>query len=104
MDAESRAQFAGYLPGAYVRLVLPNVPVQTLRHFDPRYPFIVGGLQATEEQFGFVHVRLKKHRWHKKILKSKDPLTLSVGWRRYQTVALYYVEGYSGLTNRSDDQ
>jgi ribosome biogenesis protein BMS1 len=37
-------------------------------------------------------MRVKKHRWHKKVLKSADPLTLSVGWRRFQSLPLYYVK------------
>lgn len=37
-------------------------------------------------------MRVKKHRWHKKVLKSADPLTLSIGWRRFQSLPLYYVQ------------
>jgi hypothetical protein len=49
----------------------------------------VGGLTPSEENFGFLQVRIKRHRWHKKILKNGDPVILSLGWRRFQTVPLF---------------
>lgn len=41
---------------------------------------------------GFIRARVKKHRWHKRILKSNDPLIFSVGWRRYQSIPVYCME------------
>jgi ribosome biogenesis protein BMS1 len=89
LDPETRAQIEGYRAGQYVRIVIEDMPCEFIERFDADYPVILGGLLASEEQFGFVQVRIKKHRWAKKILKTNDPLIVSVGWRRFQTLPLY---------------
>ena len=47
------------------------------------------GTQAGEERLGVMIARVKKHRWHQKILKSSDPLVFSLGWRRFQSLPIY---------------
>ncbi|KAL5051405.1 hypothetical protein BDW71DRAFT_170959 [Aspergillus fruticulosus] len=89
LDPNSRARAEGYRAGTYARLVLEKVPCEFAMKFNPRYPVIVGGLAPTEDRFGYVQVRIKRHRWHKKILKSNDPLIFSLGWRRFQTLPMY---------------
>ncbi|KOC60307.1 Ribosome biogenesis protein bms1 [Habropoda laboriosa] len=89
MDDNVRVQLEGYRPGMYVRVEIETVPCELISHLDPTYPLIIGGLLHGEENIGYVHTRIKKHRWYPKILKSKDPLILSVGWRRFQTLAIF---------------
>ena len=96
---EQRAQFEGYAPGVYVRIVISSVPCEFVTRFDPHYPLIVGALLAGEESLGLVQVRLKKHRWHKKILKNGDPLVISCGWRRFQSVVMFSLKD-DGQRNR----
>lgn len=45
---------------------------------------------------GWLKMRLKKHRWHGRILKTRDPIILSLGWRRFQTMPLYHIEDHNG--------
>ncbi len=41
-----------------------------------------------ESDVVLMQVRIKKHRWHKRILKNNDPLIFSIGWRRFQSLPL----------------
>ena len=81
------------------RFLLPSdagVPCEFILHFDPCYPVVVGGVQVGEGRLGYVRVRLKKHRWYSRVLKSRDPLVLSVGWRRFQSLPVYSTEDHNG--------
>jgi len=88
-DPDAQREYTGVRPGAYCRVKLSGVPCEFVKYFDPRRLVLLGGLTTQEEAFGFVQVRIKKHRWHKKILKNNDPLIFSVGWRRFQSVPLF---------------
>ncbi|KAI9709856.1 MAG: Glycoside hydrolase 2 (Mannanase, beta-galactosidase) [Chrysothrix sp. TS-e1954] len=89
MDQSARVRVEGYKAGTYARVLLENVPYEFAACFSPRYPVIIGGLNPTEERFGFNQVRIKRHRWHTRILKNNDPLIFSLGWRRFQSIPMY---------------
>ncbi|XP_042903789.1 ribosome biogenesis protein BMS1 homolog isoform X3 [Parasteatoda tepidariorum] len=91
LDDELRVQYEGFRPGLYLRLEVEEMPCEFIRNFDPSYPIILGSLLKNEEKMGYLQARIKKHRWYPKILKTRDPLIVSLGWRRFQTVPLYYI-------------
>ncbi|KYR03051.1 BMS1-like ribosome biogenesis protein [Tieghemostelium lacteum] len=95
-DAFYRQQYEGFPIGVYVRIEFERIPCEFSDYFDPLYPIIIGGLLSNEENLGMVNVSIKKHRWHKKILKSNDPLTMSMGWRRFQTIVMYSTKDING--------
>lgn len=89
MDPETRIKLEGYRAGAYVKIVFEKLPCEFIDNLNPEYPIVLGGLLPTELRFGIMNARIRRHRWHKKILKTQDPLILSLGWRRFQTIPIY---------------
>ncbi|KAI1775310.1 DUF663-domain-containing protein [Hypoxylon cercidicola] len=91
LDERQRVAVEGFRAGKYAKIVVEKVPAEFVTNFNARMPIIVGGVLATEDRFGFVQVRIKRHRWHKKILKTNDPLIFSLGWRRFQALPIYSI-------------
>lgn len=89
LDDDTRIQIEGFRAGLYVRLRFCNVPCEFVDNFDATYPILIGGLNMSEENIGYVNCKVKKHRWYKKLLKTSDPLIVSLGWRRFQTMPIY---------------
>ncbi len=95
---ERRAVLEGHRLGHYVRIKLKGVPAVLVRgcFSKPGVPLVVGGLLVQETGMGMIRCRVKRHRWSPGILKSNDPLVVSVGWRRFQTMPIYAMEDNDG--------
>ena len=80
--------------GTYVRIDLKKIKRKNANHFDPNHPIILStlSLQETESQLSFIKIRFSKHLWFPKILKTNDPIILSIGWHKFQTTMAYCVE------------
>ncbi|KAI2607343.1 DUF663-domain-containing protein [Hypoxylon fragiforme] len=91
LDERQRVAVEGFKAGKYAKILIEKVPAEFVTSFNARMPIIVGGVLPTEDRFGFVQVRIKRHRWHKKILKTNDPLIFSLGWRRFQSLPIYSI-------------
>ena len=80
--------------GSYIRIDLKKIKRKYADHFDPNHPIVLSTLsfQETESQMGFMKIRFSKHLWFPKILKTNDPVILSIGWRKFQTTMAYCVE------------
>lgn len=99
LDLNARAQIEGYRSGSYVRLEVEHVPCEMIEHFVPAFPIIVGGLLSAEERFGYITIRIKRHRWFTRTLKTNNPLIFSLGWRRFQSLPIYHLDDHS-IRNR----
>ncbi|ONI35658.1 hypothetical protein PRUPE_1G548200 [Prunus persica] len=96
LDEATRLEIEGFRTGTYLRLEVHDVPYEMVEYFDPCHPILVGGIGVGEENVGHMQARLKRHRWHKKVLKTSDPIIVSIGWRRYQTIPVYAIEDRNG--------
>ena len=80
--------------GSYIRIDIKKVQKKYANHFDPNHPIILSTLshQESETQMSFIKIRFSKHLWFPKILKTNDPIILSIGWRKFQTTMAYCVQ------------
>ncbi|KAI3888985.1 hypothetical protein MKX03_014033 [Papaver bracteatum] len=88
-------EYPGFRPGTYLRLEVRDVPFEMVENIDPNHPILVGGISPGEENVGYMQATLKRHTWHRKLLKTRDPIIVSIGWRRYQTIPVYATEDRS---------
>ena len=95
-NKESDLKHTGIPAGRYVRVEIGGIPAEFVQNFNAADPVVIGGLLPQEISMGFMRVRVKKHRWYKRLLKSNDPLIYSVGWRRFQSIPIYAMEDVNG--------
>ncbi|KAI3878039.1 hypothetical protein MKW92_027550 [Papaver armeniacum] len=93
LDEVNRMEIEGFRAGVYLKLEVRDVPFALTKNIDPHRPILIGGISLEEENVGYVQARLKQHSWHLKLLETRDPIVVSVGWRRYQTRPVYAQEG-----------
>jgi ribosome biogenesis protein BMS1 len=87
--------------GQFVRVTFKDVPAVFAKPLStPSRPLIIGGLPAgaeSRQNSNTVHLmQIKRHRWSPKILKNLDPVVVSSGWRRFQSIPLYAMEDRDG--------
>ena len=95
-----KAQFLGekfghFKIGCYMRIEI-KVDKSISRKIEPEYPVVLCSLKQHELNFAYLRVKIKKHRWYPHVLKTKDPIVFSVGWRKFQSIRVYTMEDEAG--------
>ncbi|KAI3872447.1 hypothetical protein MKW92_043119 [Papaver armeniacum] len=95
LEDEERIENEGFEPGTYLRLEVEDVPYNMVVNYNPYHPILVGGVTPGED-IGCIQASLKRHTWHNKLLKSRNPVIVSIGWRRYEASPIYAMKVRSG--------
>ena len=88
---DKQLESSRFAPGDYVRFEFVAIP-EFHKNFNKKHPLILGGLLPQENQRQFLICKVKRHRWFPRILKSRNPLTFAIGWRRFQSLPQYCME------------
>lgn len=75
-------KYGHYKIGTYMRIEV-KIDKKVSRQLEPDFPITLCSLKHQELGFAFLRVKIKKHRWYPHVLKTKDPITFSVGWRKF---------------------
>lgn len=88
---QEKIHIQGIPPGKYVKLVM-RLPEALKDIYSPHNPLLLGANREEELSLTYIQGRVKRHRWYKKTLKTKEAHYVSMGWRRFQTVPVFSVK------------
>jgi ribosome biogenesis protein BMS1 len=74
--------------GKYVRIHIKCIKKTIFEKFDES-PIILSQLTNGETQMGFLLVKFKRHRFYRNLLKTNDPLIVSLNFSKYQTIPYF---------------
>lgn len=75
-----------------MKVVLEKVKYKAFLKMKSDIPLILTRINLGEDNKGFIKIRFKRHRWYSNLLKSNDPIIVSSGWRRYQSLIVFSTE------------
>ncbi|KAJ1960028.1 ribosome biogenesis protein tsr1 [Dipsacomyces acuminosporus] len=87
--------------GMHVRIILKAVPAQVAVSYNPHRPFVVFGLMQYEHQMSVVHFTITRNEDYTEPVRSKDPMIIHYGFRRYNVQPLFsqHTRGGPGTNN-----
>jgi ribosome biogenesis protein BMS1 len=59
---------------------------------EPERIVTLCSVSKQEDNVGYMRIKIRKHRWYPHVIKNKDPLIFSIGWRRFQSIPVLTTE------------
>lgn len=76
-------------PGTRITIWIKDVPPQAYAAYDKQRPYIVFGLLQYEHKMSLLNFQIQRDNAYEEPVKSKDPMVLHVGFRRYAVRPIY---------------
>ena len=84
-----RKQIRAYSVNTPTSLLIREFSENILRWFDVSYPFLVI-FRNNEVPDNLIEGKILRHKWNKKILRSREKIFLSVGWNFFKTNVYFF--------------
>ncbi|KAI9246121.1 hypothetical protein BDA99DRAFT_527523 [Phascolomyces articulosus] len=76
-------------PGTRITIWIKNVPKEAYGAYNKQRPYIVFGLLQYEHKMSMLNFQIQRDNAYEEPVKSKDPMVLHVGFRRYSVRPIY---------------
>ncbi|GAA5809732.1 hypothetical protein MFLAVUS_003145 [Mucor flavus] len=76
-------------PGRRITIHISNVPIQAFESYDKTRPFILFGLLQYEHKMSLLNLQVSRDNAYEGTVRSKDPMVLHMGFRRYNVRPIY---------------
>ncbi|SAM01894.1 hypothetical protein [Absidia glauca] len=86
-------------PGSRITLWIQNVPKGAYEMFDKERPYVVFGLLQYEHKSSLLNLQISRDNAYEEPVRSKDPMILHMGFRRYKVQPIYSQNSNKGSNN-----
>ncbi|ORZ08316.1 hypothetical protein BCR42DRAFT_495429 [Absidia repens] len=86
-------------PGSRITLWIKNVPKGAYEMFDKVRPYVVFGLLQYEHKSSLLNLQITRDNAYEEPVRSKDPMILHMGFRRYNVKPIYSQNSNKGSNN-----
>ncbi|KAI8885076.1 DUF663-domain-containing protein [Backusella circina FSU 941] len=95
----SQAIVGNVKAGARITVWISNVPVQAFESYNKQRPFVLFGLLQYEHKMSLLNIQVQRDNAYEETVKSKDPMVMHMGFRRYTVRPVYSQNTNKGTNN-----